>query len=292
MSFSADIAAADAITLLQQWLAPRLSNDQRQWLDEQMAHVQSDPGCALAPAIGLSPRRLGKSDLRLTAAEMRASDQARLGLDASRWRVDQTARVLLVLASYDGNDAALVERLMRLYRSADLGEQVALLQGLPLYPAATMLVAIACEGVRSAMLPVFEAVAHRNPYPNERFDEDQWNQMVVKALFIGSTLAPIEGLDARRNPALASMLIDYVHERWAAGRDVSPELWRCVGPFATTDVVADLAKVLREGNDVESAAAALALTESTHPDAAIALKGAPALSSSIRTGEVTWDQIA
>ena len=83
------------------------------------------------------------------------------------------------------------------------------------------------------MRVVFEAVAHRNPYPAEHFAEPAWNQLVLKALFVGSPLDPIVGLDARRNPTLARMLCDYAHERWAASRPVSPELWRCVGPFAT-----------------------------------------------------------
>jgi hypothetical protein len=57
------------------------------------------------------------------------------------------------------------------------------------------------------MKPVFEAVAHRNPYPQETFAEDAWNQMVVKAFFIGSTLWSIQGLDERANPRLARMLV-------------------------------------------------------------------------------------
>ena len=71
------------------------------------------------------------------------------------------------------------------------------------------------------MRPVFEAVAHRNPYPARHFDESAWNHLVLKALFIGSTLAPIEELDARANPTLMRMLCDYAHERWAAGRTIS-----------------------------------------------------------------------
>ena len=56
--------------------------------------------------------------------------------------------------------------------------------------------------------------------------------MVLKALFVGSELGPIAGLDDRANPELARILIDYARERWAAGRPVTPELWRPVMPFA------------------------------------------------------------
>jgi hypothetical protein len=98
--------------------------------------------------------------------------------------------------------------------------------------------------VRSAVKPVFEAVAHRSPYPSEFLDEPAWNQMVLKALFIGSELAPLQGLDERANPELAEVLLDYAHERWAAGRPVSPELWRCVGPFAQERALEDLERVV------------------------------------------------
>ncbi len=56
--------------------------------------------------------------------------------------------------------------------------------------------------------------------------------MVLKALFVGSALDPIIGLDDRANPELARILIDYARERWAAARPVTPELWRTVTPFA------------------------------------------------------------
>ena len=68
------------------------------------------------------------------------------------------------------------------------------------------------------MRAVFEAVAHRSPYPREQFSENRWNHMVLKALFVDSTLHPMQGLEERANPELAKMLCDYAHERWAAGR--------------------------------------------------------------------------
>ncbi len=115
------------------------------------------------------------------------------------------------------------------------------------------------EGLRTNMKAVFEAVAHNSPYPAEQFSENRWNQMVVKALFIGSTLYPIEGLERRWNPDLTRMLCDYAHERWAAGRTVSYELWRGVGPHADDAAIDDLARVLGSVAPNERHAAALAL---------------------------------
>ena len=83
---------------------------------------------------------------------------------------------------------------------------MALYRGLPLYPEPETFEWQVGEGLRTSMRAVFEAIAHRSPYPKENFSEDRWNHMVLKALFIGSTLAPIQGLDERANPVLAEIL--------------------------------------------------------------------------------------
>jgi hypothetical protein len=261
--------------LLQGWLYARLASEQRGWLVEQVARVKQQPnGPGLAMALGLAPRKLGKADLALDASEREAAGEVRRSLDPSGWSVDQAARILLLLASFDGNEEEFAARFDTLMVRGEVGEHIALLRGLPLYPVAERLVARASEGVRSAVQPVFEAVAHANPYPSETFTETQWNHMVLKALFIGSRLAPIQGLDERRNSDLAVMLMDYAHERWAAGRAVSPELWRCVGPFARDRDVADLVKVLHEGEEAERKAAARALSECPLETARAALAAA------------------
>ncbi len=56
------------------------------------------------------------------------------------------------------------------------------------------------------MRAVFEAIAHRNPYPKAHFDIHRCNRMVLKALFIRRPLAPIQGLDQRANPELARIM--------------------------------------------------------------------------------------
>lgn len=279
--------------LLSGWLAPRLSAEARTWLEQQVAQIEAgERPFQLGVAIGLAPRKVGKADLDLTAGEQAAGREARPGLDTTGWSIDQAARILLALASFPDDGAAFAAGLDRILSTAEIGEQIALLRGLPLYPVPELLLPRAAEGIRSAMQPIFEAVAHRNPYPREFFSDAQWNQMVVKALFIGSRLAPIQGLDQRRNPDLARMLVDYAAERRAAGRIISPELWRCVGPFVGEAEIAMLAAILREGGDAERAGAALALTECPLPSATAALGAAPDLAAAVRDRRLTWDSVA
>lgn len=261
--------------LLTAWLTSRLDTAARSWLDGALAMLRSGATERdLYLCVSQVSRRLGKAPLGLGANDIQAAAASRPGWDPRDWTVDNAGRVLLLLAS-SADGAELRRRLDKLCSAADIDELVAFYRGLPLYPDPSQHVLRAAEGVRSNMRVVFEAVAHRNPFPAEQFDEPAWNQLVLKALFVGSTLEPVVGLDARRNPALARMLCDYAHERWAARRDVSPELWRCVGPYATGPVLDDFRRLLGQGNDAERRAAVAALAESQDPEAARLLAVAP-----------------
>jgi hypothetical protein len=287
-------AMADAVfertDLLRKWIGNRVSSENLAWFDNQIAQVkESGANKALYLALGYAPRRLGKRDLNLSDDEFAAAQSLRPGWDPRDWSIDQAARLAFILASFGSARTRLQTELEQLFRTADVGELIAFYRGLPLYPAPETHLARAREGARSAMQPVFEAVAHRNPYPREQFDENAWNHMVLKALFIGSRLDPIQGLDARANLALMRMLCDYAHERWAAGRPVTPELWRCVGPFADRAALADLDRVLTIGNSVERQAAALALSASPNPGAVDLLQTkAPDLAKTAAAGKPGW----
>lgn len=230
--------------LLRHWIDRQAAGDGLARLIGEMAAAPGDASLDLAFA--RVPRLVGRAPLTLVPADQAAAEAVRPGWRPAGWSIDQAARILLLLHLPRAGFAA---RFRRLRRAADAAELVALFRGLPLYPDPDQLEGEAGEGLRSNMRPVFEAVAHDSPYPREVFDEHRWNHMVLKALFVGSPLAPIQGLDERANPELAVILRDYARERRAAGRPISPELWRCLIPFAQAvgaeaDVaVADLERI-------------------------------------------------
>ena len=287
------------VALAEEWISRAVSESALSWFRDSLARIRHEPcGDTLAAAIGLAPRRLGKSDLLLTADDKARATALRRGLDPSEWSVDQAARIAFAAASHADDDAAFAAWFDGFCATAGLNELIALCRGLPVYPAAEMLEPRAREAVRSGIKPVFEAVAHRNPYPVECFGEDAWNQMVVKAFFIGSHLWPIQALDRRGNPRLARMLVDLAEERWAAGRPVSGEVWRCVAPHADAAGMAALVRAFETGGDTERLAVALALqlAPADRVDAAFA-EPAPRrrvgeLQSRLASENIDWEAIA
>ena len=280
-----------AAQLLGRWIGVRLSGDVAAWFRQALARCKAGIGerdfYVLLSLIG---RRVSKDPLALSSSELQEAWAARSNWDPRVWTLDQAARIHLLCAS-TSDGATMRDRLDRLCSAADVGELVALYRGLPLYPDAPQYVLRAAEGVRSNMRVVFEAVAHRNPYPSEQLPEAAWNQLVLKALFVGSALAPIVGLDERRNATLARMLCDYAHERWAASRPVSPELWRCVGPFAAGVMLDDLKRLLDHGTVEERNAATLALRESSDAGAKRMLQACGGTTES-RDIKGLWERLA
>ena len=280
------------VELLGQWLAQKLPAAAAGWLAAGRERLRADAADReLYLLTSLVSRHVGKEPLALTPDELRQATASRPGWDPRDWTLDQAARVYLLLAS-TSNGIEASRRLDRLCGAADISELVAFYRGLPLYPDQPRHALRAAEGVRSNMRVVFEAVAHRNPFPAEQFAESAWNQMVLKALFVGTRLDLIAGLDRRANPALARMLCDYAHERWAASRPVSPELWRCVGPFATGAVLDDFRRLLERGTGTEKQAAALALATAEDASAKALLDSHPALAEAVRGGRLDWESLA
>lgn len=259
----------NAAQVLLDWLTQRLDAPRQEQLAAALASVTLGGQRALEMAFSGAARLVGRAPLAPTTTELAAAACVRPEWDPSGWTNDEAARVLLVLRAVGTEDPRPC--LDRLCRGAELAELLAIYRGLPLYPQPALLSARAAEGLRSNMTAVFCAVAQRNPYPADHLGEEAWNQLVLKCLFTGAALHPVVGLERRCNPRLARMLGDYAHERWAANRPFSPELWRCVGPCADQTLLGDLERALIDDDPRHRQAAALALQRCPHPQAAAVL---------------------
>lgn len=215
----------------------------------------------------------------------------RPGFSPMRWSAAQTARTLLILSLPHQDGEAFINAIEQLFNTADMGELVALYAALPLLPYPELFRKRAAEGFRTNMGDVFEAVALDNPYPADYMEEDAWNNMVLKTLFVGKPVYRIYGIEKRRNAKLARILSDYAHERWAAGRPVSPELWRPVGPFIDEAILEDIKKLFAQPNELEQEAAALACAQSNSQNAKALLDAHPQLKARVENGEITWSLI-
>jgi hypothetical protein len=125
---------------------------------------------------------------------------------------------------------SLVEQL---FRHADVNELIALYSALSVLDHPNEWVFRCTEGIRSNMGSVLDALMYDNPYPANYLPESAWNQLVLKAFFTDKDLGRIVGLHQRINEQLVSSLIDYAHERMAAGRTVNPLLWNMIGIAST-----------------------------------------------------------
>jgi hypothetical protein len=181
----------------------------------------SDPDAFLAAYAGAARRLRGCSTV-LAGGDSESLDAVGLRRVAS-WALERVARAALLCeaARVAGEPAALVEHV---YRTGDNEERIALLGVLPALPGPERFVNTAVNACRTHVASVFEAVACDNPYPARHFADHAFNQMVLKALFLGVSLSRIEGLRERANRDLARMVDAYASERRAAGRSVPDDV--------------------------------------------------------------------
>ncbi len=169
-------------------------------------------------------RMLGGTSLQLESDEVHALSSTGLPLFQGHALHELGRTVLLLCAAECLAPGEQAEFIDDLYARGDNAEREALLHTLPLLPEPDRFLSTAVEACRSNVQTVFEAIACENPYPVRHFPELSFNQMVMKAIFIGIPLPRIVGLLTRVAPALVRMAKDYAQERMAAGRPVPDDI--------------------------------------------------------------------
>lgn len=279
--------------LLGELLQRQLPPDAYTWLTNRRARYRAEPqGRHFQLTFGLIPRRLGKEPIRLTEAERALAADLRSGFQPSGWPADRMARVWWILQATEQEEEAFVGQIEQILSTADLGELVAIYSSLPLLPYPERFVALTAEGIRTNMTSVFDAIALDNPYPADYLPAPAWNQMYLKAAFMDRPLHRIVGIDRRANAELARIISDYAHERWAAGRIVSPELWRPVGAYLDATLLADLQRLLQADDPRQRQAAALVLQAAGTEAAQALLAAHPDLQADLAAGRISWAGMA
>lgn len=281
-----------AKNLISHWLQRQLTQDMFDFLMKQIdLVVSSNKPQSLYLLLGKISRNLTKTDLTLSKKDFAAANQIRTGWTPINWTILDAARILLLVELSSDNPSKFKTNFAQLINTADLNETVSFYRGLPLYFDQRDLISHAKHGIRSNVRVIFEAIAHYNPFPYEYFDTSSWNQMILKAIFVDSRLAPIIGIDNRCNEELSHMLIDYANERRSAHRNIAPELWRCVTPNDKNGSIDILQQMLASKNKIESQAAALTLCHNQSNRAQEILSQYPDLTQKIHAGEITWQNL-
>jgi len=203
----------------------RLAPDER-WFDDALTVAGAHDVNRLLGVYTSASRKAAGRRLSLTAVEHAAIDALSPGLSCERWALEDLVRatILLEAARVEADASAWIAASTACYENGDAREQQSWLRAISLLPLAERFVALAIDACRSHIQPTFEAIVCDNPYPSAYFPDLNFNQLVLKALFIGVPLARIVGLRRRLNPDLSRMARDYASERRAAGRSVPADL--------------------------------------------------------------------
>jgi hypothetical protein len=181
-------------------------------------------------AFALAARQTGRVAPDPTPAELARLRAAGVTWPVASWGLDGLTRGALLLHAAaelaPGELEALVEDC---FLQGDTRERQAVLRILALLPDPGRFVPLGVEACRTSVQPVFEAIACENPFPAGHFPESSFNQMVLKAVFIGVAVGRILGLEARITVELRRMAADYASERRAAGRSVPDDVVYLLG---------------------------------------------------------------
>lgn len=195
---------------LSTWAVHNCPEAQRNWLSERLSGIRQGSEPDLMELFSAAGRRLGSEFVQPG------------GVDTySRFRAQDLARVAGLLSYVLQLTVESQELLLEdLFFRGSSDEKRAVLLALPLLEAPERYVELAVEACRTNTQTVFEAIACENPFPAAYFSELQFNQLVLKAIFMDLDVKRIANLSTRISSTLIEDLNNFRREREAALRPV------------------------------------------------------------------------
>lgn len=208
---------AEPAQALEKLLAERWPDSAR-FFERAARDLAGPPGLGFRALFASAPRRLGHA----AKTTLDAPPQ----LVAVRPHCTLTDYLRLWLINQALPHVAASEQaswLLELFEAGELGEQVSILRVLPLLPEPARFLETAVQACRTNARDVFEAIVCENSFLAEHFPPLNFNQAIMKAIFMDVPLRRVERLAARITPELSRMAQSYESERRAAGRPVPPD---------------------------------------------------------------------
>ncbi len=270
-------------------LEDNVDNENRQWLLSKIEGiVESESTKDLYLTYSLVPTKIGsvnRLSLLLEDMELKAY------LEIQGANLQQVSRIYLLYKVLEAKEDFFKAKVANIIEVADKGELETFLKFLVLLPHPENYKVQAVEALRTNISTVFDAIALNNPYPALYFNEQQWNQMYLKAAFMQQDLNRIVQVGQRANKELTRIISDYAHERWAASREIDPCFWRPVVNFMDEKLLKDMKRLFASDNVAEKKAAALCCFHSKLNEAKALLVEFPELVKGIENGSITWQNI-
>jgi hypothetical protein len=125
--------------------------------------------------------------------------------------------------------------LKQYYRGADESEKMAWLKGLLYVDEQGVALNTVINASRCNSLNEFSALALNNDYVAQYFPELNFNQLVLKSLFMGLNISCISTLSSRLNARLTNMCFAYAIEQALANRIPPASIWLAILPDDLND---------------------------------------------------------
>tara|TARA_R110000765_G_scaffold7263_5_gene23637 strand:- start:2394 stop:3242 length:849 start_codon:yes stop_codon:yes gene_type:complete len=211
--------------------------------------------------------------------------------NAHKANILQVARIYLLSEVLSQDIEFYTPKVANIIQVADTGELETFLKYLVLLPNPEAYKQTAVEALRTNIAIIFDAISLNNPYPAKYFNDQQWNQMYLKAAFMERDLSQIESVDERANEDLTRIISDYAHERWAASRKIDPMFWRPVSKFLNEELLNDMNTLLESEDVIENKSGALCCYYSENDKAIALLNNKPELKHKVADGQINWKTI-
>lgn len=227
--------------LIKEYCLNQIQNENiKTWLDQKLQMIKSDQEFFISFA--LVNKKIPRDLVQPTLEQVKNFHRINSEFTIENWTLDQLCRLSLLI-----NYPLLnLQNLTKLISVADTQEQITIYKSIFYLKNASQYTPLVVDGIRTNIIDIFDAITLKNLYPAKYFSQDQWNQMVLKAIFMERPVYQIEGIDQRKNEKLALILFDYARERWAASRRVTPELWRMMRGYLTIDQFLEMKKQMGE----------------------------------------------